>query len=147
MDDPDIKPLTAALLRLLRPLTRILLRNGISFGAFSDLAKWVYIDVASREFAIEGRKQSVSRVSVITGLSRREVMRVKKLARPDIVASQKQHNRAARVIAAWRRESDFTDAKGNPAPLPSSQPRLLSFGGGSTARNAEAGVNAHRSTE
>lgn len=118
MDDPDIKPLTAALLRLLRPLTRILLRNGISFGAFSDLAKWVYIDVASREFAIEGRKQSVSRVSVITGLSRREVMRVKKLARPDIVASQKQHNRAARVIAAWRRESDFTDAKGNPAPLP-----------------------------
>jgi hypothetical protein len=57
-------------------------------------------------------------VSVITGLSRREVMRVRKLPRPDVTASTEKHNRAARVIAAWRREGDFLDAKGNPALLP-----------------------------
>jgi hypothetical protein len=105
-------------LKLLRPLARILLRNGVSFSTFSDAAKWIYVDVATKEFRIEGRKQSTSRVSVITGLSRREVMRVRKLPRPDVTASTERHNRAARVIAAWRRESDFLDADGKPALLP-----------------------------
>jgi len=122
MSDKHQKPLVAAVLRLLRPLARILLRNGVSFSTFSDLAKWTYVDVATQEFGIEGRKQSTSRVSVITGLSRREVMRVRKLPRPDVTASTERHNRAARVIAAWRREGDFLDAQGNPALLPMEGP-------------------------
>ena len=118
MNEKHQKALVAAVLKLLRPLARILLRNGVSFSTFSDAAKWIYVDVATKEFRIEGRKQSTSRVSVITGLSRREVMRVRKLPRPDVTASTERHNRAARVIAAWRRESDFLDAEGNPALLP-----------------------------
>jgi len=113
-----LKPLSAAALRLLRPLVRILLKNGMSYGTFSDLVKWVYVDVARKEFAIRGRKQSTSRVSVITGLSRKEVMRVQKLSGPDDQSKTEKYNRAARVIAAWRRESDFLDGKGMPAPLP-----------------------------
>jgi len=118
MNEKHQKALVAAVLKLLRPLARILLRNGVSFSTFSDAAKWIYVDVATKEFRIEGRKQSTSRVSVITGLSRREVMRVRKLPRPDVTASTERHNRAARVIAGWRRESDFLDAEGNPALLP-----------------------------
>lgn len=117
MGEKHLKPLYAAILRLLRPLARILLRNGVSFSTFSDLAKWIYVDVAAKEFGIKGRKQSTSRVSVITGLSRREVMRVRHLPRPDVSASTERHNRAARVIAGWRREPDFLDAKGRPALL------------------------------
>ena len=118
MNDKHLKPISAAVLRLLRPLVRILLRNGVSYGTFSDLAKWVYVDVASKEFDIRGRKQSISRVSVITGLSRKEVMRVQQLPRPDDRASSERYNRAARVITAWRRERDFLDAEGEPASLP-----------------------------
>ena len=118
MNEKHLKSLYAAVIKLFRPLVRILLRNGVSYSTFADLAKWVYVDVATREFKIEGRKQSTSRVSVITGLSRREVMRVRQLPRPDVDASTERHNRAARVIAAWRRESDFLDAKGHPAELP-----------------------------
>ena len=117
MDEKHLKPLYAAVLRLLRPLARILLRNGISYGTFADLAKWIFVDVATKEFAIKDRKQSTSRISVITGLSRREVMRVRKLPRPDITESIEKHNRAARVIAAWRREPEFLDAEGQPALL------------------------------
>jgi Family of unknown function (DUF6502) len=118
MNEKQLKPLYAAILRLLRPLIRILLKNGVSFNTFSELAKWAYIDVAAKEFGIEGRKQSTSRVSVITGLSRREVMCVRKLQPPDVTAGTERHNRAARVIAAWRRENDFLDGKGKPAALP-----------------------------
>ena len=123
MNDKHLKPLFAAILRLLRPLVRILLRNGVSYSTFADYAKWVYVDVASsKEFSIKGRKQSTSRVSVITGLSRKEVMRVRKLPKPDDSASAERYNRAARVIAAWRRNRNFLDAKGQPAPLPMAGP-------------------------
>jgi hypothetical protein len=118
MSDEHQKPIFAAVLRLLRPLIRLLLRNGVSYGTFSNLAKWIYIDVASKEFGITGRKQTTSRVSVITGLTRKEVSRVRKLPRPDDRASAERYNRAARVISAWRRESDYLDAGGKPAALP-----------------------------
>ena len=122
MNDKHLKLLSAAVLRLLRPLVRILLRNGVSYSTFSDFVKWVYVDVAGKEFGIEGRKQSTSRVSVITGLSRKEVMRVRLLPRPDDRASTEKYNRAARVIAAWRRDRNFLDAEGKPAPLPMAGP-------------------------
>ena len=118
MSDEHLKPLSAAVLRLFRPLVRILLRNGVSYRTFADFAKWVYVDVASKEFGIKGRKQSISRVSVITGLSRKEVKRVRELPRPDDSASIERYNRAARIIAAWRRESNFLDGEGQPAPMP-----------------------------
>lgn len=111
------KPLMAAVLRLLRPLVRILLRNGVSFGTFSELAKWIYVDIAALEFGIKGRKQSTSRVSVLTGLSRKEVSRIQQLATPEDRTGSEKYNRAARVIAAWRRDPDFLDADGKPADL------------------------------
>ena len=111
------KPLLAAVLKLLRPLVRILLRNGVSYGTFSEIAKWIYVDMATNEFGIDGRKQSTSRVSVITGLSRKEVSRTQNLGKPDHRSGNEKYNRAARVIAAWRRETDFLDMDGKPADL------------------------------
>jgi hypothetical protein len=110
--------LSAAVNRLLYPLVRILLRQGMPFGAFSDLAKRVYVDVATKEFGIAGRKQSVSRVSIMTGLTRKEVRRIQELPATDDAAAVAQYNRAARVIAGWRRDPQFTDSEGNPAELP-----------------------------
>ena len=118
MNEKHLKHLSAAVLRLLRPLVRILLRNGVSYTTFADFAKWVYVDVAGKEFAIEGRKQTTSRMSVITGLSRKEVKRVRQLPRPDDRETAERYNRAARVIAAWRRNKKFLDTEGQPAPLP-----------------------------
>lgn len=108
----------AALARILRPLFRILIRNGISYTTFADLAKWLFVDVAKKEFTIEGRKQTISRVSVITGLNRKEVKRVSQLPGPNDRARNEQYNRAARVIAGWRRDKQFRDSKGAPQDLP-----------------------------
>lgn len=118
MSDKTLRALSAAVLRILRPLVRILLRNGVSYGTFADFAKWVYVDVASREFAIEGRKQSVSRVSVITGLTRKEVTRVQQLPKPDDDVEAENYNRAARVISGWLRDPHFTDDQGRPRIIP-----------------------------
>ncbi len=110
--------LSAAVVRLLRPLVRLLIRNGMSFGTFSDLAKRVFVDIADKDFAIDGKKQTVSRVSVITGLSRKEVSRVLSLpAVADDSAQQEQYNRAARIISGWVNDPDFQNQNDQPAEL------------------------------
>ncbi len=111
--------LFSAVLKLLRPLVRIFLRNNVPYGTFADLAKSVYVDVAIEEFGIPGRKQTDSRVSIITGLNRKEVRRVKLL--PELgsegeVLAQRYH-RAARVISGWIRDEVFLDAAGQPLDL------------------------------
>ena len=111
------KTLSAAILKLLRPLVRLLLRNGLTYGDFADLSKWVFMDVASKEFGIPGRKQTVSRVSVITGLTRKEVSRLQKIDTPDDSAIAHQYNRAARVTSGWIRDKQYHDKKGLPANL------------------------------
>jgi hypothetical protein len=118
MKEIILKKLVQSIIKILRPLIQILLRNGISYGTFSDIAKWVYVETASRDFGIQARSPSISRISVLTGLSRKEVKRVKDLPVPADTEFAEQYNRAARVIAAWRREADFSDPEGKPMVLP-----------------------------
>lgn len=108
----------SAMRKILRPLLRILLRNGIPYGTFADLAKQVYVDVASEDCTIPGRKHTISRMSVMTGLSRKEVRRVKTLALPDNPEATSRYHRAARVISGWVRDGAFSDGRGQPADLP-----------------------------
>jgi len=112
------KAISAAVATLIRPLVRLLLRNGIPYRTFSDIAKSVYVDVATKEFGIPGRKQSKSRVSVITGLSRKEVLRVARLPSPDNLGAVERYNRASRVMAGWVRDPRFNPGSGKPLELP-----------------------------
>jgi hypothetical protein len=119
MDTPSKKPqiIADAILRVMRPLVRVLLRNGMSFHAFIDLTKRVYVEVATQDLTIPGRKATVSRVAVLTGLTRKEVQRISALpGTPDPEASAR-YNRAARVVSGWVRDPDFSDPKGEPLAL------------------------------
>ncbi|HEY9199438.1 MAG TPA: DUF6502 family protein [Gammaproteobacteria bacterium] len=117
MTDTTSQALTIAILRVLKPLIRMLLRHGVSHRRFSELAKWVYVDVASSEFSLETRKQSTSRVAVLTGLTRKEVSRLREQTQPDEGLQGEQYNRAARIIGAWLRDPDFRTKAGKPAVL------------------------------
>lgn len=109
--------LRAATMRLLRPLVRLLLRHGVPFGAFQDIAKRVYVDVALNDFAIPGKKASAARASILTGLTRKDVQRLLTEPEPDAAETSERYNRAARVLGGWRRDERFHDATGQPRPL------------------------------
>jgi len=94
----------SAVRRLLRPLVRILLRNGVAYGALAELIRKVYVDVAYEEFSPAGKKQTVSRVSGLTGLTRKEVKRLAEMEETDSVSGQERYNRAVRVIGGWMKD-------------------------------------------
>lgn len=108
-----------AIYRLFRPLVRLLLRNGIPFGVFADIAKRAYLDVAFREFGVDGRKQTDSRVATITGLTRKEVARLKHhLEEPDDHTVVEKYNRAARVVFGWVHDKTYCSESGDTRALP-----------------------------
>lgn len=116
--------LQRAVSQVLRALFRVLLRQGFSYTAFDAIARRTYVDLALREFGIPGKKPSVSRASILSGLTRKEVQRLVEEAEEaaasarDALPPPEQHNRAGRVLAAWARERDFIDEAGRPRRLP-----------------------------
>ncbi len=109
--------LHAAVLKLLRPLVRLLLRHHVPFAAFEELAKHVYVQVALEDFGIPGKKPSLSRASILTGLTRKDVTRLAAEEAPERAASDESYNRAARVLTGWARDPDFQAPDGRPAVL------------------------------
>jgi hypothetical protein len=110
--------LATATRKLLHPLIRIFLRNGKAARSFYDFVKQAYVDLAREEFGIRGKKATVSRIAILTGLTRKEVKAL--LAQPQTRDGlmEEEYNRAARVIAGWLKDPRFSDGHGHPAPLP-----------------------------
>ncbi len=115
----------AAIRRLLRPLIRLLLARGVSFQAFCDLAKSVYVKVADEEFKLDSKAQTDSRISLLTGIHRREVSRLRNEPVAEISLSQ-HASRSALLLTIWSGHPEYLDEQGLPLPLP----RLASKAGG-----------------
>lgn len=110
--------LLAGFRRVMRPLVRILLRHGISFGEFAEILKAVYVEVAGHDFALPAGRQSQSRIAIITGLTRKEVARVVVALDRNVIANASNLNRVGRVLTGWHQDPDFTGPYGMPYELP-----------------------------
>ena len=109
--------LAQSILRILHALARLLLRHGMPLPMFVELAKRAYVNIALREFVIPGRRPSISRAALLTGLTRKEVQRLADAPEELSGTSYPTHNRAARVVAGWVRDGDFHAANGEPQEL------------------------------
>lgn len=110
--------LSAAVLRLLRPLVAILLRHGMAYGTFAELARKAYVEEAFSGAATTGRRPTVSSVSAVTGLTRKETKRLRELEFVDDESSSRRFNRAIRVVSGWVADPRFHCSAGEPAMLP-----------------------------
>ena len=114
------RALVALMVRTLRPIARIALRHCMSCLEFEDIARWVFVDVALNDpvLSLRGRsRQFKSRAAILTGLSRKEVMRLSRQPTPGDGHELKSRNRAARVVAGWLLPP-FVDGRGAPRVLP-----------------------------
>jgi len=110
--------LESALYRIFSAVARVTLKRGLPFDAVMAVAKRACIDVAYGEFQIPGRKQSASRVSVLTGIHRKEIARALAAPDPQDRETTTRVTCAAAVVAGWRRDRVFADRRGAPAVLP-----------------------------
>ena len=112
---PNQKSLLDAIARALAPLVRLLIARGVSFQTTSELLKRTYVAAAQRHFADDGA--SGTRLSLLTGLNRKEIRRLTSDAadekRPEAMASF-----AAATHAVWKSVRRWRDRDGNPKPLP-----------------------------
>ena len=122
--------LLAAYRKLMQPLVRVLIRNGVSFGELAEVLKNVFVEVAARDFQIEDRKISRSRVAIITGLTRKEVAKQEEILRSGQELRMVSNlNRVTRVLEGWHSDPEFTGPYGMPLELPFESSTSTSFTG------------------
>lgn len=109
--------LQRTLTRVLRPLVRLALACGLTFPTFSTLLRRLFIDVAEKDFPIEGKAQTDSRISLLTGIHRKDVSRLRtgEMPMPELPPPV---SRTSRIVARWLADPRYCDANGVPKPLP-----------------------------
>jgi hypothetical protein len=129
--------LVAALRRLLQPLVRLLTAQGITYPMLADLLKQVYVEVAVRDFRLEGEAPTDSRVTLLTGVHRKDVKRLRTPGEPQPEAMPEMVALGSQLAAVWTTRRDLRDRKGRPRPLP----RLASQGGARSFEGLVASIS------
>ncbi len=105
-----------ALSKLLRPLIKLLLHYQFTYPQFIALLKSLYVEVAEEEFKVGEKRQSDSRIHLLTGVHRKDVKRLRAEEHEDNPAPDSVST-GARLIAHWLGNPDLTDDEGKPLPL------------------------------
>jgi len=98
----------------------VLLKCGMTWKEFSDLSKSIFVAVAADEFGIRGRPANTSKISILTGISRKEVKRQRDLLVAEAPQASSKTTDATRLLSAWFQSEDYLDGDGKPLPLPES---------------------------
>ncbi len=136
--------LERALETLLIPVVRVALKRGLAFGRFSELVKRAYVAAARRDFTVPDRKLTMSRVAVLTGMTRKEASRLMQDDPDEQLGARmiRQVNRAARVVTAWVEDPEFHDREGAPASLPFESSETPAFTDLVSKHGADVGARA-----
>jgi Family of unknown function (DUF6502) len=127
-----------ALRQVLRPVVRVMLAQGITFPYLSELLKSLMVEVADQNFRLDNKPPTDSRVSLLTGVHRKDVNRLRS-AGP--AADEKMHSvvsLGAQLVAQWLGNPLYLDEQGQPKPLP----RYISEGGATSFEGLVMGVNS-----
>lgn len=105
--------LIACLRVVLRPVLQFCLRWSLTIQDLLESAKIVFLEVAADEIKRQGKDPNVSRLSVMTGLRRREVMRIWR----DGDEKTSSFGLITRVIGMWQQGKRFQGKNGKPKVL------------------------------
>lgn len=107
-----------ALLLVMRPLARVLLRSAIGYREFSEIAKSAFVEVATEDYGLRGRPTNISRVAVMTGLTRKEVRRIRDKVDSGDAGAIFKYGPHSELLHRWYSDQDFLAENGNPKVLP-----------------------------
>lgn len=110
----DQQALLAALARLMAPFARLCLAKGVPIQAVEELTRQAYLN-AAREACVDANPARLtSRISTMTGLTRREAARLQALAHPELPQTRTV---ATDVLTYWISQPGYVDEAGQPRVL------------------------------
>ena len=108
---------------LLSPLCRLLVAQGVGFSELAERLKGHYVQAAQNQAEAEEGKTTDSRLSVMTGLQRREVARLRSFE-----AKPAKPNHLSRLVALWQVDPKYSRAgMANPLPRTGAEPSFESL--------------------
>lgn len=114
--DPP-KALLIALRRLLRPLVKMLISFQVTFPVLAEMLKSIYVEVAEKDFPLPGKKQTDTRISLLTGVHRKDTKRLRQSSNENH-RSPETVTIGAQMVGRWISDIDYLDGQGNPISLP-----------------------------
>ena len=109
--------LVTAVRKVLYPLVRLLLNFRIVFPQLAELLKSVYVEVAEKEFRLPKKPQTDTRLSLLTGIHRKDIKRLRTQAVTDR-STPAAINTGSRLVARWVGDARYLDAQQQPKILP-----------------------------
>ena len=107
--------LKQAIKQVLKPLVRFLIQKQFTLPTLVELVKSAYVEVAEKDFSLDGKAPTDSRINLLTGVHRKDVKRLR-----DLNDEQKHSEHLSihsLILASWMSESPY--AKNNePKALP-----------------------------
>ena len=116
-----------ALRRVLRPIVRLMIRSGIRYDEFADVARAAYIESAIRDSDRDGRPPTRDQVAWITGISRERVDHYIECDETLPSIKTKLTDVAVEVLHRWYTDSHYLGSSGIPLELEFSAPTGPSF--------------------
>jgi len=99
------------------PVARFMLGIGVSYKEFAEISKLAFVQVASDEHGLRGRKTNMSRVSVMTGLNRKEIKKLRERLRYENWELKSELSKPVSVLAKWFTDPRYLGRKGSPKAL------------------------------
>lgn len=108
-------PFQRAIARALRPLLRAMLHRGVRFAPIQTVVKTLLVSEASALAKLSGQKPTHSRISILTGLQRKDVKALRVAKKESLPATA---GPVPRLVATWTADPAYQNSDGNPKVLP-----------------------------
>lgn len=111
--------LLAALGQVLKPFAKLSLAKGVPIQAVEELVRHAYVDAAKQACAGDNPDRLTSRISTMTGLTRREVGRIQQTSTPELPATRSV---ATDLLTHWTSQKGYVDKQKKPIAIPRQGP-------------------------
>lgn len=116
-DTQTYSALLTAVYRIQKALARFTMQHGLSAGEMNELVRRAHLDAAEELARDEGGKVLTTKLCAMTGLYRKEIIRLRNLPPLTDPAIDERYNRTTRVISGWMRDAEYHTKNGKTAVL------------------------------
>jgi Family of unknown function (DUF6502) len=109
--------LVRALGRVLRPFVRLMLASGVTYPRVAELLKALFVEIADRDFRLADKPSTDSRISLLSGVHRKDVRRLRAMDAPPEEIEPESLSFGGRLVTTWLSDKRFVDSRGQTLPL------------------------------